>query len=475
MPSLGLEQTEGFQPIFQRDNVRILFLDGNKGTVGCQVFGQLTSGTLPCRSNKGRIECATRSLMRMKNLAAVRGERAGARMVGPAHYLGNLENPHEHAYMIDIQEGLPMFLETPLHSLSPLSRPDIKIPEGITTTVQATWTCGKDKEAIRAKKDIYARDDNPTFGESLFPDSGILEILDGNEITLPEFDPRGIDLSPFKARLVQNDRPFQISYEPLQPSDEFRAVTFLYEPDYGKEQVRRGGGLFLEKHDFAQTMTPMDQAAKGFVSLAKWVDVEQTRLEIIAIRIPFGWTLIIDRDCIHGDATLDGMFMMCMTSNHTTMKTADSVFLKNPQSKANVLLKVDAASNAKDEHVAIQQPPSATAPRPLVLHADDDHDAINAFINRTRGMNFIFNPFSLGYWRLTFGIMSQNLSVAGVFFAAIGRCLVDFFSSVAAMLTFSKANQAAKTTSGQGFFDRTLQNGRHYSACPDIADSALIC
>lgn len=118
-------------------------------------------------------------------------------------------------------------------------------------------------------------------------------------------------------------------------------MSYFYELDYASEQVKNGGGLFLETHEFAQTITPIDRHSKGFVTLARFVDKTKKQLEMIAVEIPYGYTIIIDKYCIHGDTNLDGMFMMCMTSNHVTMQTANTVFLKSSAHRENINIVID--------------------------------------------------------------------------------------------------------------------------------------
>lgn len=94
---------------------------------------------------------------------------------------------------------------------------------------------------------------------SLFPDPGILEILSTDRVIhLHAFDATKFDLSPFKVVLVKNGEPFQITKDELHSSDEFRPVSYLFGENYAKAVVESGSGVFLESHDFAQTMTPLD-------------------------------------------------------------------------------------------------------------------------------------------------------------------------------------------------------------------------
>ena len=57
--------------------------------------------------------------------------------------------------------------------------------------------------------------------------------------------------------------------------------------------------------------------------------------ELIAVRIPFGCTLIVEKGRIHGDANIKGMYMMAMTSDHNLMNTADAVFMRSETNPIN--------------------------------------------------------------------------------------------------------------------------------------------
>jgi len=88
--------------VTSNESKRLLLLDGDDGSVACRVYGNLMSATLPRFSKNGRLESATRSLLRMQNLTAVRGI-PGSSMIGPLDYLGNLEEPHQYLYTIENQ------------------------------------------------------------------------------------------------------------------------------------------------------------------------------------------------------------------------------------------------------------------------------------------------------------------------------------------------------------------------------------
>lgn len=363
------------------ESKRLLLLDGDSGSVACRVYGNLMSATIPRFSDNWTLESASRSLLRMKNLTAVRG-LPGASMVGPADYLGNLENPDQ--YLYTIRNGFP-----PLVYRHLLVEEEIvlkPLDNGVVTVVKAHWTHGEGDE-IEQKQEEYQITPKD-LRHSLFPNPGLLEI--GQRVVeLKSFDARNIDLSSFKARLVDHSIPFRITKRPLPSKDEYRLVTYLYEPSYAEWQINYGGGLFLEKHLFSQTITPITPQSKGFVTLAR-TNRNADELELVAIEIPCGYTLIIEEECIHGDTTLNGFFMMGMTSDHTTMASADTVFLKYPETKENVIMKI-----ASSECLI----PPNDIPAPYVIYKQADENDQEKFREMTWGQNFIFNPFSREYFK----------------------------------------------------------------------------
>lgn len=320
---------------------RLLILDGEKGTVACRVCYQL-SRTMPWLSEDWTIECSARTYLRMANLIAVRGKR-GASMVGPCDYFGNLGQLEKYMYSFDVGLFPPTIQRVPLHHQEMVQLADFD--RAFTTSVNARWISGKgDPLVIKEKNKEYALKEHH-LRQSLFLHPGLLE-LDTAHVELQHFDPRGIDLSSFRARLVENSTPFLISAQPLPAKDYFRVVTYCYEEGYADWQVAEGSGLFIERHKFSQFMTPLTPFSKGFVVLARLKEESDKELEMVGIQIPFGYTLIIEEGCIHGDTTLSGLYMMGMTSDHTTMATADTVFLKNRATKENVRITI--RTNEKD-------------------------------------------------------------------------------------------------------------------------------
>lgn len=361
---------------------RLLLLDGDDGTVACRIYGNTMSATIPRFSDNWTVECASRSILRMNNLIAVRG-LPGASMVGPMDYFGNLENPHQYLYTIQ-NSFPPVFYRTPITNENAARTPSLQpFDSSVVTTIRSRWMRGRNLDPQTVER--Y----HVSIQHSLFDSPGVLEV-DRDRIELQYFDPRGVDLSSFKAHLVDNSVPFQITKRPLPSKDNYRLITYSYEPGYADWQIQHGSGLFLETHDFSQTITPITPDSKGYVVLARR-NSHPGELELIAVQIPYGSTLIVDEDCIHGDTTLNGFFMMGMTSDHTTMRTANSVFLKFPGTGENVQMHMmgrPAAIDAND----VQVPPN------YMIYKNPSPADRQRFKNLTQGKNFIFNPSSREYF-----------------------------------------------------------------------------
>lgn len=371
----------GKTPVTSRGEYRLLELEGDEGFVDCRVRGDGLT-TFPHLSKEWTFEFSLRSFLRLRNLTAVRGDKPGTRMIGPADYYGNIEKPHLHLYTIDIDDkGVPIFLqENPTESQTPKPNSCVKPP---STTVRTRWISNTDP-AIQEVRKQYEKTEQPAVGKNIFPKGGILEIQDREEIKLKNFDAKVVDLTPYKARLVKNDVPFQLTSIPLSHKDEFRAISYMFEPNYASSEVTKGGGVTLETHTFSQTMTPLHADASGFITLGKWKDDSKQELEIIAVKVPFGYTLIVDPESIHGDATLSGMYMMLMTSNHETMQTADCVYLKNPITRKNVGMVLD-------EDLSTHPKSLPTVPLPIAIFKEDTLDNQKRFHQITKETRSIKN------------------------------------------------------------------------------------
>lgn len=368
---------------------RILLLDGSDGTVGCRIYGNLMTGSVPRFSDHWRLEFAIRSLLRMNNLTCVRGE-PGASMVGPMDYLGNLENPHQYLYTIELGSP-PRYFKQPIGEEQSEVAPLKELDSSTITIVKAHWISGEQKELIEQKRLEYSSMRNDSQ-YTIFPNPGILE-LDRPLVELNYFDPIGVNLSAFKARLVENCTPFQITKKELPSRDDYRVITYLYESGYADWQVQHGVGLFLEKHQFSQIITPLTSDSKGFVILGRERENPE-ELELIGIQIPYGYSLIIEDGSIHGDTPLKGLFSMGMTSSHISMRSADAVFLKYYETKENVKIVLNGAQESSTPHLLSEL-------SPIVVYKNRAEEDRQRLLELIQEKSFIFNPFSREY-RISF-------------------------------------------------------------------------
>jgi hypothetical protein len=342
-----------------------------------------------------QFECSSRTLANLYNLYACRGcitttnisnnwgkLDLAASMSGPHHYLGHLD-PHDYItvyipYITDIGEyGLPIYTSYSISNdlkstqIDRLDKPKIKsrIPDEMIYTLpseQWKWISGKDMTSIiKRRYQVSAsypkKNINTATGalvaDSLFLNPGILE-LGISEIRLhiinPDPETNGgmeYDFADFGAQLVQNSQPWQFRQSGIQAykhaQHKLRLITYYYGARYVNDYLMKpryvngsgGCGLFIERHEFIKAITPLNPDCGGFIILGRELKTWTNRkigLELIGIRIPFGWTLLVEPWAIHGDSNLIGLYSMAMTGNHEAIATVDTVFLKNHNNGANV-------------------------------------------------------------------------------------------------------------------------------------------
>jgi hypothetical protein len=296
----------------------------------------------------------------MKNLVVCRGQDSSNVMIGPCDYFGSLENIQNKWYSIKIVDNVISFYQ---------AEPEL-IEQNLPYCTNFTLLKGE-----------WISHSLENSENSLFPKPGILKFTTTERIIhIPKFDATRFNLQSFGARMVLNDSSFQmiendrLQHYPNEAYDDLRVISYKFGPHYTNYQFQTNG-LFLEHHKFIQTMTPLNETASGFVLLARLIN---DYYFIIAVPIPFGYTLILDPDCIHGDSTLCGYYCMCMTSNHTSMATANTVFLRNSNDET-ILFKMN----------------------------EDVPRSSNSFITCKNliynypgfAISSIFNPFAKGYWK----------------------------------------------------------------------------
>jgi hypothetical protein len=413
------------------DNFRFLCLDGDTGSVHCKIWGIDRSGTIPRISTLSRVwNCATRSYLRMRRLIAVRTSKNNkikmSKMLGPLDYYGDLESPINKNHSFTIQLLFKPTLSCQVYRwptinnniIKPQKPPSLKpIPIAWSTTFDATWESDPLKidieTEIEIEKEIEKEDlksikpTTPNGGESLFSSCGFLWfkqshlVLPALPISISDSDVANrYDWSAYKCKLVKNDIPFSWpaddSYD--GPSDDPRLVRYHYQSNYAKGQLEHGG-LFLERHPFAQSITPMTQECKGFVILGRWVSNEQKQIQLVALKIPYGYTLVISPFAIHGDATLVGDFLMAMTSNHIKMEKADTVFLKYATSVKHSKLSVKNVSVSINDDSKTME--TKTKINSTTHNNNNTHKHCNHKQNHKQ-KQLIFQPFSRLFWKSLF-------------------------------------------------------------------------
>ena len=243
--------------------------------------------------------CATRLLLNLKNLLVVRGTSPGDTMIGPLEYFGRVD-PYRH----------------PLTSVDtlPIVRPKC------VTCLNVQWL-----SASLGNVD-----------DSLFPNAGKL-VLNNSDLVVPVTDRPG-NYIDYNVRLVESSR---VTYDTRKCNQKTMfSVRYHFAENYYDYAMTKEG-VFLERHPFIQAMSPVDKHAKGFVMAARMRD---QHIDIIGIRIPLGYTLLVDSLAIHGDSTLVGDYRMEMTADHVEMSKADTVFLKTVQGRNVGVNNVDKVS-----------------------------------------------------------------------------------------------------------------------------------
>lgn len=379
---------------------RLLGLRGDDGLLACRLCDGWS--TMPkIKEDNWRSVLATRTILRLNNITIFRKKPENhlleSSMIGPNHYFGVLDNTDKHLFSIQsTSDGMPYFIKEEVTQEQYLSNK--KIPDYVISTHEnAIWLSGKEHEN---RTIIGAETAAIRQQQSLTSDIGILIFgVESEVITLPRFDAHQFDLSPFGAKLVNNSQPFRIASSKEDPMD---VVTYHFGSDYASTMVEEREGIFLETHDFTQIISPMTKDSGGFVTLGNW---HKGELQLIGVEIPYGSSIIISKGSIHGDSTLTGSYLMGMTVNHTTMATADVVFLKN-QKRKNLMLRLDDSDpqQASSNSFSCQSIRDDKNIKPLVVVSDGPIKG--HFYNDIRsqkktldqvvrtGSSIVFNPFN---------------------------------------------------------------------------------
>ncbi len=291
-----------------------------RGGLICKLFSNYN--TIPNLD----FEYATRTLSNLNNLVTIRGNYLSKTqsdlliledsMSGPHHYLGYID-PTQAYKIIDNRFIKINYLQI---------NKKFKLNESLHCIYLNDYKW----------KSFCLEDSN----NSLFANPGILQINDCKELNFEGKiieDGYNYDLSKYKIQLVKNSSGFIFNQNEISKykhaQHKLRIITYYYGNHYVDKYLINSSGIFIEKHEFIQSITPMNNKCSGYVIIGFY---ENDNLCLFAIRIPFGYTLLVEPFAIHGDSMLKGLYMMSMTGNHTAMGTADTVFLQDSNGK-NIL------------------------------------------------------------------------------------------------------------------------------------------
>lgn len=361
-------------------------------------------------------EGATRTLINLYNLHTVRGALNSEKqliyktsMSGPHHYFGWIDPTKSHTISFH-KHNAPIYfshLDKPIKCI--LNSIENKY---ITHLERYEWISGS--QLNLETRELFTVCDEllyHLYDNSIFDKPGIL-ILDDEILNMHVIDnPHLYDFSPYRAQIVPNNSPFMFDQTLISENKyaqlKLRIITYNYAERYVEDYLMKGSGIFIERHEFIQAITPMNDQCGGFVLLGK---ENKKSIDLVATRIPFGYTLLVDPWAIHGDSTLIGLYMMAMTGDHHAMQTADSVFLKNRNTRKNIIIDPIFAS---ENHICLKESCGnnfylTSDEKPLDDLREDDREI----------KQMIVSNIQYSWWRpeidQTFSVIGSNLISSGV-------------------------------------------------------------
>ncbi|AHE67141.1 hypothetical protein [Legionella oakridgensis] len=183
--------------------------------------------------------------------------------------------------------------------------------------VEATWK-HRSVEAARSGRDA-----------SVFGGLGVLLIpKDIKLVDIPKMNALAVPpsfLKHYGAELISLKEPVTIDPVAHKELEELYLVQYDFDKDYIEQYVMNiagGGGLFVETHPFAHVFTPLSRDCSGALILG--VNLGDGRFSFAAFQIPFGFTMKIGANVIHGDSFFVGPYAIALTETDL----ADSVLFK---------------------------------------------------------------------------------------------------------------------------------------------------
>lgn len=194
---------------------------------------------------------------------------------------------------------------------------NIRITPPQELTIKAAW---KNKSEETAKSGRNA---------SVFGNLGVLLIPPSvKTIDIPKMNALAVPssfLEKYGAELIPLGKPFTLDAVEDEELENLYLVQYDWDPDYIQNYVMKlqgGGGLFVETHPFPHVFTPLSPDCKGALILG--VDRHDDTFDFASFEIPFGYTMKIGSNVIHGDSFFVGPYAIALTET----ELADSVILK---------------------------------------------------------------------------------------------------------------------------------------------------
>lgn len=218
-----------------------------------------------------------------------------------------------------------MVLTTGINKWDILTPTGIKIVAPHEVTIRATW---KNKYEERA---ISGRD------ASVFGGLGVLLIpTDIETVTIPKMNARFVPrefLDKYGAELIPLEQSFILDAVSEPSLEALYLIKYQWDSTYIEDYVMKkkgGGGLFVETHPFPHVFTPLSPVCSGALILG--VKRSEGLYDFAAFEIPFGFTMKIKSNVIHGDSFFVGPYAIALTET----ELADSVIIKKSNSERDI-------------------------------------------------------------------------------------------------------------------------------------------
>lgn len=242
------------------------------------------------------------------------------------------------AYLKPLSPGInkPLCDRPQDYHCSQFPYPPVGLVDIPTLTLHAHWYTADEKPA-KTDKDA-----------NVFGSSGTLELTGDNvkRICIPVVNAKLLDQNVckfFKVQLLKTQ-----SDPVVLDTGHFETlymVKYRFHTEYVQQYVmekKRGGGLFVETHDFPHVFTPLSSQCSGGLIIGKKVDEHHYML--VGLKIPYGYTLKIDANVIHGDSFFKGPFGIALTED----LPADTVIMRNQE---NEIVQVSQYDLTKSSHL----------------------------------------------------------------------------------------------------------------------------